>query len=119
MQAHFNTDLITLAVVGALKDDDEDRMNVLRLWPAWGPRQLLANMPISDALRLRLRNWNRTWQSVLDPVKEIRWPDAEVGRRWIAEGESLVRDLQVELPQLRVVEGFRVYDPDGEETPGS
>jgi len=51
---------------------------------------------------------------------EIRWPDADVGRQWIAEGESLMRDLQIELgPGARVVEGFRVYDPDGEQTPGS
>jgi hypothetical protein len=100
------------------KDSDEDRRKVLQLLPAWGPRQLLANMPISDELRLRLRNWNRTWQSVLDPVLEIRWPDAEVGRQWIAEGESLVRDLQVELPQFLVVEGFSAYDPDREQTPG-
>ena len=79
-----------------------------------------AFMPISDSLRLRLRNWNHIWQSVLDPVKVIRWPDPEVGRQWIAEGEILVRDLQEELgPQLHVVEGFRVYDPDGEDAPGS
>ncbi|SDZ32559.1 hypothetical protein [Herbiconiux ginsengi] len=101
--------------MGTSKDGDKDRQNVLLLWPEWGPRDLLGSTPISDSLRLRLRNWNHTWQTVLDPVKEIRWPDAEVGRRWIAEGESLVRELQVELgPQVRVVEGFRVYDPDGE-----
>jgi hypothetical protein len=86
----------------------------------WSFGQLVGNLQISDALHLRLRNWNRIWQSVLDPVVEIRWPDAEVGRQWIAEGESLMRDLQVELgPRVRVVEGFRVYDPDGQQTPGS
>jgi hypothetical protein len=42
------------------------------------------------------------WRGVLDRK------DAEVGRQWIAEGESLVRDLQAELPQFRVVLGFRV-----------
>ena len=100
---------------------DRDPPNVVRLWPKWGPRDLIpAFMPISDSLRLRLRNWNHIWQSVLDPVKVIRWPDPEVGRQWIAEGEILVRDLQEELgPQLHVVEGFRVYDPDGEDAPGS
>jgi hypothetical protein len=116
----LNADIITLAFVNDIEEDDEDRMNVLRLWPAWGPRDLIPDfMPISDALRLRLRAWNQIWQSVLDPMTEIRWPDAEVGRQWIAEGESLVRDLQAELgPQLRVVEGFRAYDPDGEQPPG-
>ena len=114
----MNRDLITVGFVGTLKDGDKDRTNVLRLLPAWGPRQLLANIPVSDALRLRLRSWNRIWQSVLDPVSDIRWPDAEIGRQWIAEGESLVRDLQVELPQFRVVEGFKDYDPDREQKPG-
>ena len=86
----------------------------------WSFGQLVGNLQISDVLRLRLRNWNRIWQSVLDPVVEIRWPDAEVGRQWIAEGESMMRDLQVELgPRVRVVEGFRVYDPDREQLPGS
>lgn len=99
-------------------EEDEVRMNVVRLWPEWGPRDLTGPLPISDELRLRLRNWNHTWQTVLDPVKEIRWPDAELGRQWIAEGESLVRDLQVELPQFRVVEGFRTYDPDREQALG-
>jgi hypothetical protein len=98
-----------------------DPPNVVRLWPEWGPRDLIPDfMPISDSLRLRLRNWNHVWQSVLDPVEDIRWPDPDIGRQWIAEGESLVRDLQEELgPQLHVVEGFRVYDPDGEQPPRS
>ncbi len=94
-------------------------MNVVRLWPGWGPRDILGPLPVSDALRLRVRTWNRTWQSVLDPVREIRWPDAEVGRQWIAEGHILVRDLPAELgPGLQVVEGFLPYDPDAVETPG-
>jgi hypothetical protein len=106
--------------VASLEESDKDPANVLRLWPEWGPRDLTGSLPISDSLRLRLRSWNRTWQSVLDPVLEIRWPDPEVGRQWIAEGENLVRDLQRELgPELHVVQGFRVYDPDGERPPGS
>jgi hypothetical protein len=105
----------------SLKEGERDAPNVVRLWPEWGPRDLIPDfMPISDSLRQRLRSWNRIWQSVLDPVKEIRWPDPEVGRQWIAEGERLVRDLQSELgPELHVVEGFKAYDPDGERTPGS
>ncbi|MFB2586773.1 hypothetical protein [Herbiconiux liukaitaii] len=98
--------------------DEGDHQNVLMLVPAWSPRDLLGSLPVSESLRLRLRDWNRMWQAVLDPVTEIRWPDAEVGRQWIAEGESLGRDLQIELgPQVRVVERFRVYDPDGEHAP--
>lgn len=107
-------------VVDTLQEGGGDHRDVVRLWPAWSFGQVLGNLQISDELRLRLQNWNRIWQSVLDPIEEIRWPDAEVGREWIAEGESLMSDLQVELgPQVRVVEGFRVYDPDGEQTPGS
>jgi hypothetical protein len=93
-------------------------MNVVRLWPEWGPRDLTGPLPISDELRLRLRNWNHIWQTVLDPVTGIRWSDAEVGRQWIAEGDSLVRDLQAELPEFRVVEGFSAYDPDRDQPPG-
>ncbi|MGD8193179.1 hypothetical protein ACEXQB_001645 [Herbiconiux sp. P18] len=106
--------------MGTHDDGDGDQQNVLRLWPEWGPRDLIPDfIPISDPLRLRLRNWNHTWQTVLDPTREIRWPNAEIGRRWIAEGESLVRDLQLELgPQVRVVAGFRAYDPDGEQATG-
>jgi hypothetical protein len=113
----LNAGQLTLAVVG-ISEEDEDCVNVVRLWPEWGPRDLTGPLPISDELRLRLRNWNNIWQTVLDPVTELRWPDAEVGRQWIAEGESLVGDLQAELPQFRVMEGFRVYDPDREQTPG-
>lgn len=63
-------------------------MNVVRLWPEWGPRDLTGPLPISDELRLRLRKWNQIWQTVLDPVEEVRWPDAEVGRQWTAEAKG-------------------------------
>ena len=68
---------------------------------------------ISPELRRRLIAWNRTWQTALDPVSEMRWPDPELGRRWMGEGEQLVRDLQAELgPAVQVIGAFDDYDPD-------
>lgn len=70
-------------------------------------------VPLSAGLRARLRAWNRTWETVLDPVVEIRWPDPRVGREWVAEGEALVLELRRELgPDIRVVGEFAAYSPD-------
>ncbi len=84
------------------------------MFPEWGRREVVGRaVPISPELRYRLRVWNDTWQNVLDPVFEVRWPDPEIGRQWIAEGESLLRDLQEEVgPAFRVVGDFAAYDPD-------
>ena len=89
-------------------------MRMLIVFPEWGGREVVPqSIDISPELRERFRSWNRTWQVVLDPIFEIKWPDPEVGREWIAEGNALVRDLQREIgPSLRVVGDFAAYDPD-------
>ena len=71
------------------------------------------SIAISPGLRKRFRAWNQTWQVVLDPVSEINWPDPDVGREWIAEGNALVQDLQHEIgTKYRVVGDFAAYNPD-------
>lgn len=71
------------------------------------------SIALSPELRRRLREWNETWQTILDPVTEIRWPDSAIGREWIAEGNALVIALQAEVgPAIRVVGDFVAYDPD-------
>lgn len=89
-------------------------MRTLVLFPEWGRGDLVTEAaPLSQDLRRRLREWNRTWETVLDPIADIRWPDPAVGRQWIAEGNALVHDLQSELgPPVRVVGDFAAYDPD-------
>jgi hypothetical protein len=90
-----------------------EHMRTIRVFPEWGGRQLIpAAIPISSELRERLWAWNEVWQRVLDPVTEVRWPDPEVGRQWIREGEALVTALQVELgPSKPVVGDFYGYAP--------
>ena len=87
---------------------------MLSLTPHWlGGDLLPETFDLSTELRRRLRAWNRTWETVLDPVSEIRWPAREVGIAWAAEGTSLVRELQTQLgPTYRVVSGFDAYDPE-------
>ncbi|MEV8272101.1 hypothetical protein [Microbacterium sp. NPDC077184] len=97
-------------------DDAEPdvRMRALLVFPEWGGREVVPRSnDISPQLRERFRVWNQLWQVVLDPVLEFKWPDAEVGRAWIAEGHALVRDLQRELgPSITVKSDFAAYDPD-------
>ena len=91
-----------------------DNVHTYKLYPEWGGGMPLPRSDeISSELRSRLISWNHVWQTVLDPVFAIRWLYPDVGRRWIAEGESLVRELQAELgPTVRVVGDFAAYDPD-------
>jgi hypothetical protein len=93
----------------------------LVLFPEWGGEERVPrSIEISDVLRERVRAWNLTWQTVLDPVREIRWPDPEVGRQWIAEGNALVAALRHEIGMSIRIEGdFAAYDPDAEGTSGS
>ena len=91
-----------------------DKMRTILVFPEWGRREVVGPaIHISPKLRHRFRAWNDTWQHVLDPVTEMRWHDPEIGRQWIAEGNSLVRDLQAEVgPAFRIVADFAAYDPD-------
>ncbi len=74
---------------------------------------MFSELKLSSETRERLRCWNETWENVLNPISEIRWPDARVGREWIQEGYALVAQMQKELgSDYVVVEGFAVYDPD-------
>lgn len=84
--------------------------------PEWfGGGMMLSWLPLSIGVRRRLKAWNQIWEEVLDPVTEIRWPDPDVGRQWIAEGAALVRDIQGELgPSYRVRGEFAAYDPDAQ-----
>jgi hypothetical protein len=94
--------------------EHRERTRTVLVFPGWGRREVVGpSIEITAGLRQRFREWNITWQQVLDPVTEIRWPDPEIGRRWIAEGNSLVRDLQMEVgPAFRVIGDFAAYDPD-------
>ncbi|MCT9819215.1 hypothetical protein N3K63_02835 [Microbacterium sp. W1N] len=90
------------------------RPRVIVLAPGWYAGDLMPDTFILTAeLRAALRAWNRTWEHVLDPVTEIRWPTRPDGLEWAAEGERLVAELQAQLgPEYRVVRGFDAYDPD-------
>lgn len=93
----------------------EERMRTLILFPEWGYQERVPQaIQISDDLRRRLREWNNIWQTVLDPVRDdASWPDPEVGRQWIAEGNSLVVALREEIdPSIRVIGDFDMYGPD-------
>ena len=94
--------------------ENRDGMETILVRPGWGRREAIGpGAQISSKLRRRFREWNKTWQHVLDPVLEISWPNPEVGRRGIAEGKSLVIALQDEVgPAFRVVGDFDAYDPD-------
>lgn len=98
-----------------------DSARIARLVPAWYGGDLFTDeFRLSPKLRARLREWNRVWEVVLDPVTEVRWPDPEVGRAWILEGHRLVDALQTELgTTVQVEAGFAAYDPDGNLPPGS
>ncbi|MEN2741250.1 hypothetical protein ABCS02_25985 [Microbacterium sp. X-17] len=92
----------------------EDRARTLVLFPEWfGGDRIPETLKVPPEIRQRLREWNRTWESVLDPVIKVEWPDPAVGRAWIAEGNALVRELQAQLgSEIRVVGDFAAYDPD-------
>ncbi|MDX2378108.1 hypothetical protein M4I32_15055 [Microbacterium sp. LRZ72] len=96
-------------------DELAERMRTVLLFPEWCAGDIVSpSVPLSPEIRQRLRTWNRTWERVLDPLHEVRWPGVETGRRWIADGELLVHDMQAELgPSIRVVGDFAAYDPDG------
>ncbi|BDZ40271.1 hypothetical protein [Microbacterium suwonense] len=90
-------------------------------FPDWGHRLPLWDggtlPPLSEALLDDLRSWVRTWQIVLDPVSEVRWPDDEVGRAWIAEGHRLVAAVEAELGAGYVLKhDFDMYGPDHDHT---
>ena len=91
----------------------EQRMNTFLLYPEWfGGDRVPERFVVSTELRKRLREWNRIWETVLDPIAEVRWPDPQIGHEWISEGEQLVKDLQAELgPELSVLGDFARYAP--------
>lgn len=97
---------------------EEGTVVVVKLWPEWwSGRMLLTGLELSPETRQRLREWNEVWETVLNPISEIRWPDVEVGRAWYQEGLDLVRTVQREVgPRFRIVNGFSAYDPEKEQT---
>ncbi len=103
-------------VVRMVDRDEGDRFGVLRVEPEWGSWTRVVGIvapSLSAELGSRIRAWNDIWQHYLNPQERIHWEDPEVGRRWIAEGKSLVMAIQEELgSSIRVVEGFSMYSPD-------
>jgi hypothetical protein len=85
-----------------------------RKWPLWmGTAVHPDSLGIPADIADRLRQWTFEWQTILNPQKVIQWPDDEVGRRWVRDGEQLVADLQSFLgDRVRVVGDFGDYDPD-------
>jgi hypothetical protein len=81
-------------------------------WPLWGGAEL-EKLDLPEGLISRLEAWTRVWQEVLDPETEVKWPDPEVGRAWIVEGEDLVRQVRVAAEQvgLTVTSSFHEYAP--------
>lgn len=96
--------------------DPEEAPEVLTILPAWGSSQRVVGTfspSLSKDLQTRIREWNDEWQFTLNPRKTIHWPDPEIGRQWIAEGNALVEAIQTELgSKIRVVGGFSVYAPE-------
>lgn len=89
-----------------------------RKWPLWmGTAIRPESLKVPTELADRLQQWTFEWQTVLNPQKENRWHDVEVGRRWIRDGERLVSELQHCLgDEVHVVGCFSEYDPDRDET---
>src|SRR5690606_8310394 len=81
--------------------DASDSPVFVDFFPDWGHRLPLWDggtlPPLSDALLGDLRSWVKTWQTVLDPVFEVRWPDYETGMAWVGEGLRLVAAVEAEL----------------------
>lgn len=85
--------------------------NVYQLFPEWFAGWQTPET-LSDELRARIARWNEVWENELNPIEETSWPDPDVGRAWIAEGDELVRLMQRELgPEITVVESFHMYAP--------
>jgi len=87
-------------------------------WPLWHngavhPEQLCLDENLSE----KLAKWVQVWQEILDPVFEVKWPDAEVGRAWILEGGELCAELQRAVKKLgiTVIPSFSIYSPDASE----
>ena len=80
---------------------DPDQPVLVDFFPDWGHKTPLWDdgtlPPLSAALLQDLRAGVRTWQIVLDPVFEVRWPDDETGRAWVEEGFRLVAAVGAEL----------------------
>jgi len=95
--------------------DPGDVPEVLTIMPDWGNSQRVVGVfspSLSSELRTRIRAWNDEWKFTLNPQKTIQWPEPEVGRQWIAEGNALVEAIQAELgSRYRVVGGFADYAP--------
>ncbi|WP_105566275.1 hypothetical protein [Microbacterium halophytorum] len=89
---------------------------IVELSPEWGfGDMVLGTLPVSAETRQRAASWNETWETVLNPVSEIRWPDANVGRAWYREGLDLIDAIQQELGgRYRVMNGFSAYNPDAD-----
>lgn len=88
----------------------------VRFFPDWGHRLPIwmgaATPTLTDELVWEMQEWVRVWQLVLDPVLEVRWPDPDVGRAWITEGNRLVSKLQAELGDAYIVKPeFLMFDP--------
>jgi hypothetical protein len=88
----------------------------ITILPEWASSQRVVGIfsdRLSRDLQARIRAWNDEWKFTLNPQKTIRWPDPEIGRRWIEEGNALVEAIQAELgSRFRVVGGFSAYAPE-------
>jgi hypothetical protein len=88
----------------------------LVIMPEWASSQRVVGIfspRLSRDLQARIRAWNDEWKFTLNPQKTIHWPDPEIGRRWIEDGNALVEAIQAELgPRFHVVGGFADYAPE-------
>ena len=55
----------------------------------------LESLPLSPALKRRLRAWADRYDGLMATGYE--WPSPEVGLAWVAEGRDLLEPLRVEL----------------------
>lgn len=83
----------------------------LRMFPDWGSTWPLwsddiggadpSELGLSPGLVADLQAWVGVWSATFDVDAERPseyWPDAAIGRRWVADGRSLVARIRAELP---------------------
>lgn len=67
----------------------------------------LTELPVSDGLRQRLRDWNARCDEILS-AHAYHWPDEQTHKEIVGQGSALATELRAEL-------GIEiVYRPDGE-----
>lgn len=101
------------------------RASRIRVFPDWGTSWPLwsdhidgadpSDLELSPELDKDLRAWVNVWAENFDvdaSSPSERWPSVSLGRRWLADGSSLVDRLRRELPDVVFEADFVDSGPD-------